>query len=142
MFVCRCKIKTKVRRQREHEYAFKTYNQQPLKTAQGNGYITSKSSRKCRLKLTLSLRNRRDTTLARRNHYLMNGLPNEKDGEIPPYFSRRAELLAEQGSILWGYSCSYPANATKANDSVATSQACQYSDNENCERLFLICRKR
>ena len=32
----------------------------------------------------------------------MNGWPKERDSDIAPYYTRRDELSAEQGCILWG----------------------------------------
>ena len=45
---------------------------------------------------------RKDRTLARIYHYIMNGWPKEQDSDIAPYYTRRDELSAEQGCILWG----------------------------------------
>ena len=45
---------------------------------------------------------RKDKTLARIYHYIMNGWPKEQDSDIAPYYTRCDELSAEQGCILWG----------------------------------------
>ena len=47
---------------------------------------------------------RKDPVLSKVYDYVLNGWPNHpSDSELRPYFSRKAELTVEQGTILWGF---------------------------------------